>query len=113
MHCINEHPKHMLKLMGNLRKYLQFYAQNFVYLLNSILNLCLGKVCVRWLEHMFTHRSRLANYLSIKLLYPFKHVLGTQKNQLNEMVLLSSINICFGGGIRKLILLPLLLWSLF
>ena len=79
----------MLKLVGNLRKYLQFYAQNF-------LNLCLGKVCVRWLEHMLTHSSRLANYLSIRLLYPFKHVLVTQKNQLNEMLLLSSNNICFG-----------------
>ena len=50
--------------------------------------------------------------LNVKLYifsYPsvITYVLGAQKNHLNEMVLLSTYNICFGREIRKLIFVTL------
>ena len=49
----------------------------------------------------------LAKFLCLKLCifsYPsvLMYVLGAQKYRLNEMVLLSTHNICFGGKIRKI-----------
>ena len=62
-----------------------------------------------WLEasgHHW-HRFRLTIFLNVKLWifsYPsvLTYVLGAQKNCLNETVLLSTHNICFGREIRKI-----------
>ena len=65
-------------------------------------------ICIKndW-ENVINHRSSLEKFFVRKIViifYPsvLTSVVGAQKNRLNEMVLLSTHNICFISEIRKI-----------